>query len=52
MARLLGSIDHIRFRSADVTEYTGAHGVTRFDETMFSGDKHAAIKACSDHRPV
>jgi len=44
--------DHILFQPVRLTEYTGAHGVTRFDETMFAGDKAAAKKACSDHRPV
>jgi hypothetical protein len=44
--------DHILFQPAHVTEYTGGHGVTKFDEAMFPGDKAAAKKACSDHRPV
>ena len=44
--------DHILFETQYVTEYTGTHGVTLFDEEVFHGDKAAAIKACSDHRPV
>ena len=44
--------DHILFETQYVTEYTGTHGVTLFDEEVFHGDKTAAVKACSDHRPV
>lgn len=44
--------DHILFETRYLTEYTGTHGVTLFDEELYGGDKPAAIKACSDHRPV
>jgi len=44
--------DHILFETHFLTEYTGAHGVTLFDQTMFGGDAAAARLAGSDHRPV
>ena len=44
--------DHLFFQSHRLTEYTGQHGVTRYDEVMFPGDDAAASKACSDHRPI
>lgn len=44
--------DHILFQTKYLTEYTGNHGVERFDETMFGGDNKKANLACSDHRPV
>jgi hypothetical protein len=40
------------FQSHRLTEYTGRHGVTRYDEAMLPGDDAAASKACSDHRPI
>jgi hypothetical protein len=44
--------DHILFETNFLTEYTGTHGVTLFDQTMFGGDTAAARLAGSDHRPV
>ena len=46
------SYDHVMFQSNFVTEYTGTHGVTPFDDEMFGGDDVAANLACSDHRLV
>lgn len=40
------------WRCAETTEWTGAVGVDRFDETVFAGDDEAASLAVSDHRPV
>lgn len=44
--------DHLLFQTRFLTEYTGRHGVERFDETMFGNDDAKAKKDCSDHRPV
>jgi len=34
------------------TEYTGTHGVVKFDETVYGDDDAAAKIAGSNHRPV
>ena len=34
--------DHILFQTNFVKEYTGAPGVTKFDEAMFPGNEAAA----------
>ena len=44
--------DNIFFQTHHVTEYTGASGIERFDETHFGNDDAAASLAVSDHRPV
>lgn len=44
--------DHLMFQTNFVTEYTGLHGVIRFDEEMFADDDELASETCSDHRPV
>ena len=44
--------DNIFFQKNYVTEYTGRHGIDRFDETDFGNDDRAANLAVSDHRPV
>ena len=44
--------DHLLFQTNFVTEYTGQHGVEKFDETLFSGNLQVAELECSDHRPV
>ena len=44
--------DNIFFQTNHVTEYTGEHGIQRFDETQFNNDDDAANLAVSDHRPV
>lgn len=46
------TFDHILLHPRFTTEYTGRHGVVRFDEELFPGDPAAAEKAISDHRPV
>jgi len=52
VVRGTSTYDHILFRRQYVTEYTGMHGVERFDETDFGGDDARARTAVSDHRPV
>ena len=44
--------DHILFQTNYLAEYTGTHGVEKFDEYLFGTNVVAAKKACSDHRPV
>lgn len=44
--------DHILFQTSFVQEYTGRHGVIRFDEDVFAGDDDKAREVGSDHRPV
>lgn len=44
--------DHILFQREFVTEFTGARGVDKFDETLFGRDVERARRVCSDHRPV
>lgn len=44
--------DHILFQTQFVTEYNGATGVYKFDETLFDNDDKKAKLVCSDHRPV
>ena len=44
--------DHLLFQTNFVKEYTGTHGVEKFDETMFGNNDPAASLACSDHRPI
>jgi endonuclease/exonuclease/phosphatase family metal-dependent hydrolase len=44
--------DHFLFQTTLVQEYTGQHGVIKFDEILFNNDDAAASLACSDHRPV
>jgi len=44
--------DHILLHPRHTTEYSGKHGVVRFDETVFGNDDKAAKLAGSDHRPV
>jgi hypothetical protein len=44
--------DHALFQRQYLTEYTGRHGVDRFDERLFGDYDYVASKACSDHRPV
>ena len=44
--------DNIFFQKNHVAEYTGRHGIDRFDETDFGNDDKAANLAVSDHRPV
>ena len=40
------------FQTNYVMEYTGEHGIERFDEIDFGNDDEAANLAVSDHRPV
>lgn len=44
--------DHLLFPTNFLSEYTGTHGVIRFDEEMFGDDDELALEVCSDHRPV
>ena len=44
--------DNIWFDSRFTTEYTGDHGMYRFDEDMFDNDDKRASKMVSDHRPI
>lgn len=44
--------DHLLFQTSFVTEYTGTHGVIKFDEDIFGNDDELASETCSDHRPV
>jgi endonuclease/exonuclease/phosphatase family metal-dependent hydrolase len=44
--------DHILFQTKFVTEYNGASGVYKFDETLFDNDDDKSRLVCSDHRPV
>lgn len=44
--------DHLLFQTNFVSEYTGTHGVIRFDEDRFGNDDELANEVCSDHRPV
>ncbi|MYE88317.1 hypothetical protein F4X33_04895 [Candidatus Poribacteria bacterium] len=44
--------DNILFQTNYVMEYTGEHGIERFDEIDFGNDDKAANLAVSDHRPV
>jgi hypothetical protein len=44
--------DHIFFQTNFVSEYTGRHGVDKFDETVFHHNLQAARSACSDFRPI
>ena len=44
--------DNILFQTNYVMEYTGEHGIERFDEIDFGNDDEAANLAVSDHRPV
>lgn len=44
--------DHLLFPTNFVSEYTGTHGVIRFDEDIFGNNDELAETVCSDHRPV
>ena len=44
--------DNILFQTNHLTEYTGEHGINRFDEIYFENDDKAANLAVSDHRPI
>lgn len=44
--------DHVLFQTDLLKEYTGVHGVIKFDEDLFGNDDKKANLACSDHRPV
>jgi hypothetical protein len=44
--------DHLLFQTNFLKEYTGSHGVIKFDEDMFGNDDELANETCSDHRPV
>jgi endonuclease/exonuclease/phosphatase family metal-dependent hydrolase len=44
--------DNLWWESDFVTEWTGASGIDRFDEAVFSNDDDAASLAVSDHRPI
>ena len=44
--------DHLLFPTNFVREYTGVHGVVKFDEDLFGDDDEVANAVCSDHRPV
>jgi endonuclease/exonuclease/phosphatase family metal-dependent hydrolase len=44
--------DHLMFQTNFLTEYTGTHGVVKFDEELFGNDDDQASIVCSDHRPI
>jgi len=44
--------DHLLFQTSYLSEYTGTHGVIKFDEILFGNDDKLASRTCSDHRPV
>jgi len=46
------SVDNFWFQEEYVREFTGGHGITYFDETIFNNDDKFAEIAVSDHRPI
>ena len=46
------NFDQIFIHPKHTTEWTGASGTRKFDETSYGGNDAAAARAVSDHRPV
>ncbi len=44
--------DNFWWDAAFVSEWTGEHGIDRFDEAVFGNADDAASLAVSDHRPI